>query len=266
MAPSPFLTAISQRWALLLELLHDPLCRHCGVALPAAPRLTLRSTLFCNPCLKQWGFCPDGVDTGYANIHALCQLTPTLKKVLYGHKFYGGRHHQRLLQRLWLHGQPTVNALLKRDLGLSKTFAPVWVVSIPSRHRNDFEDATQPRLRPIETLFSSVCQGWTQPNAPVRYLGPTGLMWQRDTWPQHRLTQRKERLTNMHHALTVSEDLWQQQTVKHVLPSAIVVLDDLVTTGATAQAALNAIGLWCQNQGLSHIPQKVIALAHVPLE
>ncbi len=184
--------------------------------------------------------------------------------MIYDHQFYGNRQSHRALLRLWLQGQRVLQSLLENN-DLHDTFqGPVWILSIPSRHRIETHDT--PSLRPLERLISSVCSHWNQTKTPIHYLGPSGLVWQRDTWPQHRLTQRKERLNNMHQALEVNEALWQQYQTTDGAPSAIVVLDDLVTTGATAQAALNGIETWCHAQGLSHIPQKMLALAYVPLE
>ena len=257
--PDPFLTALSQRWAILLELLHDPVCRECGKAMAQSDFRDVFH-VYCPDCLRSWGFSSMGVATPYPHVWVVCQLTAPLKKIIYGHKFYGGRHHQRLLQRLWLQGQPVFKSVLPTN----NFQGSVWVVSIPSRYRNEANDSSV--ARPIERLFSLVCRGWSRSESSVCYLGSTGLEWQRNTWPQHRLTQRKERLTNMHQSLAVNDALWQQRLKNQGPPSAIVVLDDLITTGATAQAPLSAVEAWCKAQGFSHIPQQLLALAYVPLE
>ncbi|MDH4378353.1 MAG: hypothetical protein QE263_00395 [Vampirovibrionales bacterium] len=263
MITATLLTTVSQRWASLLELVHDLVCRECGKALSSGS-FRGEFQVYCLDCLRFWGFSSMGVSTQHLHISALCQLTSPLKKIIYGYKFYGGRHSQQVLRRLWLQGESVFNAILQNHDVQNDARGPVWVVSIPSRYRNETIDSSS--ARPIERLFSLVCRSWSRPEIPVCYLGSTGLEWQRDTWPQHRLTQRKERLNNMHQALAVNDVLWQQRLKNQGPPSGIVVLDDLVTTGATAQAALSAVEAWCKAQGFSHIPQKVLALAYVPLE
>jgi len=265
--PSPFLTALSQRWATLLERLHDPVCRECGVAMtPSGFQEAYQ--VYCDACLRSWGFSSQGVSTPDSNIVALCQLTAPLKKLIYGHKFYGGQQAYRSLYRLWLQGESVLNGVLAcGDVVNQNNSGPVWVVSIPSRYRQE-SDEPSTVYRPLERLVASVCRGWSSSrlNRSVEYMGPAALEWQRDTWLQHRLTLRKERLANMHQALVINDALWQQRLTSQGPPSAIVVLDDLVTTGATAQAALKAVELWCQAHNLSRIPQKMLALAYVPLE
>lgn len=227
-----------KRWAVRLKhILHNDCCRYC-FEVPVHG-----NHLFCHTCrdtlaMREAHPVAADSDTGFL-AYAATAMTPAMKKQLYPYKFYHRKEHALTLAHMLLdywqdHPNASPNA---------------WVVTIPSRWSNN-------HLATIAREFA-----YAQKFPTIDGL----LTWQRDTQPQHKLTNRRERQANMRDALTVCPYAWEEAIKAHGLPEQILVVDDLTTTGATFQASHQALQRWLKHQTLA-TPIVHLALCHVPYQ
>lgn len=180
----------------------------------------------CFRCLRRYlddGTAPTLIASpGHFPLHTLaaCAWSPEVKAALYGWKFYQRSHLAPLLADWATYGW---NALLQEHglvqqavEGLAKG-SQVCLVPIPPRQTNHLH-------------------GWAHRFAAANQLvyRPQVLTWQRTTQTQHRLSSRQARAAN------VLQALHQQQAVGSSVQT-VVLLDDLMTTGATLTEAARAI-------------------------
>ncbi len=253
--PTPF-TAVAKlpnllsRWSLnrwtvrLKHMLHNDCCRHC-FDVPVRGE-----TLFCHSCRETLGLrdvypVAADADNGYT-VHSATSMNPAIKKLLYPYKFYHQYEHTLTLAHVMQAYWQQVSQQLRAS-GVDMT--NVWVVTIPARKDRN-------HMAAIGREFA-----YAQ-NLPVL---DTLLSWAKTTEPQHTLHRRSDRLHNMRDAFEVDPHVWEMALNNHGMPTHIVVLDDLTTTGATCQASHQAWRRWLGHQTLD-IPVTHLTLCHVPFQ
>lgn len=206
-------------------------CLHCE------KKLSSSGIFFCKSCQEALGLRqPQAVaDLPSFVCHAAVYFNPMVKKLLYGYKFYGRddlepqlagllvEYWEKLHLRQWNHPEN------------------VLVIPIPP-HRNG-----ESRVEGFARRFA-------------RHYGydyrPGTLLWQRRVEPQHNIPQKQMRFANIANGFQVN----RRGLRGH---QAIVVIDDLTTTGATLQEASRAL-----RQSLAHPEQMdiiTLAVAKVPM-
>jgi predicted amidophosphoribosyltransferase len=193
----------------LINLLKTPCCTQCFTTLANA------EALFCSGCRQLLGQRDSQTllkNEGMA-LYAAGDLKPTLKKILYGYKYYSAQNamwlanfaidYWRQLPGTGLHPENTL------------------LLTIPA-HANSTDDA---RLTDIARPFSRAF-GYEFSN--------TALRWGRTCLPQHGLLTRRQRFQNVAGAFSVDTSALKQV-------QRVIILDDITTTGATLLAAAQAI-------------------------
>lgn len=181
-------------------------CQHCE-------HKTVQDEPFCVRCQETFGIrTPQSIiDIPNFLCHAATTFNPAVKKILYGHKFYGRSEHipalAALLRLYWQHLLPELHSGVHPE--------NVLVAPIPP-HAGE-----QSRVAPIAAKFA-------------RHFGydfqPDALVWVKDVKPQHSIHDKKQRFLNIARSLEVN----------HKVISAhgrVIIVDDLTTTGATLHEA-----------------------------
>lgn len=210
------------------------------VCLYCAQKLSANSAQFCLQCqdvlsLKQ----PQAlVDQPGFVCHAASHFSPTIKKLIYGYKFYAQTQHEEKLAGLLIHYWESLLAQSQMSVTHPEN---VLVVPVPPHraHNSHVEGFARRFARSFGYDFR-----------------PGTLYWQRRIEPQHTLPEKQARFRNIANSLQVS----QKGLRGHDL---IVVIDDLTTTGATLQEANRAL-----RASFAHPEQMelvTLAVAKVPL-
>jgi predicted amidophosphoribosyltransferase len=173
----------------------------------------IRAAWLCGTCEQQW-VKPQIVmqwDALHAIIFSLQPLAGSLKKALYGAKFYQNR------QAHWRCAGMLAMAMYR----LQQAHAPAmrWAVTtIPphEHHSRHWMQDIQQLIRLDAQLLPSPC-----------------LFWVRPTLRQHNLISPEDRWLNMAESLRCE--------APPVWPEAVLLLDDITTTGASLHAACRAI-------------------------
>jgi predicted amidophosphoribosyltransferase len=189
--------------------LKSPLCLYCDQKLQRTDRH------FCQSCEDALGLRqPQAIlDTPSLVCHSAVYFNPTVKKLLYGYKFYGQESREPQLAALLIDYWERVQSQLRLHP------ESVLVVPIPAHHYG------KSRVEGFARRFA-------------RHFGydfrPEALAWQRRVKPQHTLTEKQARFANIANGL---------QARKRSLRGyrAIIVIDDLTTTGATLHEASRAL-------------------------
>lgn len=216
-----------------------------GVCLHCRQKANVEFQFCCLRCREVLGFrSPQAVTSSEGfPCHAATSFNATVRKVLYGYKFYGQQEREPLLAGLltnyWadLPDSATITRIHPKN---------VLVVPVP----------------PHEGKASRV-DGFAKRFA--RYFGydyrPDVLCWTREVAPQHTLLERRERLRNIAGGMALRHDLGGTY-------QRIVVTDDLMTTGATLREACRALrGMTSGQEGQDTAGREIIGLtvSRVPL-
>ncbi|MBK8191001.1 MAG: hypothetical protein IPK79_11190 [Vampirovibrionales bacterium] len=220
--------------ARMERALRNAQCRHCQT--PCA-----REAVFCDACAQtllreESGplFAPgDRHAPRFAPptlAYAAAVFTPQARYCLYPYKFQNRRESAPLLQAL-------LEACWRRsglDQACENLGHRVWVTAPPSR-------GARAPLTPLVESFSDIF-GYR----PL----PDLLRWTRVTERQHQLAQRRQRLMNLRQSMAVRPQRWRRAASTRGFcglnrggrgPTMVVVLDDLLTTGATLREACRAL-------------------------
>jgi predicted amidophosphoribosyltransferase len=213
--------------------LKSPICLHCEQKLQKA------SMHFCVRCRETLGVRQPKavVDLPSFICHAATHFNPAIKKILYGYKFYNQEFLEPKLAGLLIdYWEEFINLVPKRVHPEN-----ILVVPIPSHHNE-----------------TSKVEGFARRFS--RHFGydfrPGMLQWQRRIEPQHTIHEKQARFTNIAGSLQVNKRGLRGH-------EAIIILDDLTTTGATLHEANQAL-----RQSLAHPEQMEIitlAVTKVPL-
>jgi predicted amidophosphoribosyltransferase len=211
--------------------LKSRICLHCEHRLPES------GLHFCVKCVEALGLRQPQAVVDFPSFvcHAATLFNPAVKKVLYEYKF----HHRVSLE------PQLANLLIDYWEGVLyqsrwREYADnVLVVPIPS-HGDE-----KSRITGFARRFSKHYGYDFRSDA---------LFWLRDIEPQHTLHEKKARFVNIAGSLQVNQQLFQEY-------KAILVLDDLTTTGATLHEATRAI-----RESLNE-PLEIVtlAIAKIPL-
>ncbi|HEY9745292.1 MAG TPA: hypothetical protein V6C99_03640 [Oculatellaceae cyanobacterium] len=213
--------------------LKSPVCLHCEARLP-------ENTLqFCSRCQDVLGLRHPKpvVDLPTFVCHAATHFNPEVKKLLYGHKFYGQEGLEAQLAGLLIQYWEGLSRQARQAIHPEN----VLVLTIPPHRMGES------RVEDFARRFA-------------RHFGydfrPGMLLWQRRVEPQHTLNDKRARFANIADSLQVHKRGLRGHEV-------IVVVDDITTTGATLYEATRAL-----RQSLAHPEQMEIitlAVAKVPL-
>jgi predicted amidophosphoribosyltransferase len=174
-------------------------------------------------------------------VYGASVLTPRVKRYVYGYKFNQRWHYRLVLLGLWQHQL----AHLRQQhptLGQSVKQANIWLTLPPLK---------QGKPTPLYHLAQRLAayEGFT--------FMPHLLQWQTlPQQPQHQTASAQQRLQQLVNTMGVS------LTPTAIAPTAIVVVDDLITTGATLAECFRTI----EASWLKPIPVLGLGLTHVLLE
>lgn len=191
----------------------DPVCWGCRRE-PVAPGDGV-AQVYCSHCRRGLGIRDAKPLWKKANmtLYAATQWTPWAKSLVYGYKFYGRRNNLGRLSDLLASYWGAVSTVLAPS-------GPVWVMSVPARTA-DRTHAVRLAKRFAQRTENTL---WY----PL-------LSWARPTVTHHKLMSRRERMKNIQGAFVLPSMVPDTQP-----PAAIVIIDDLTTTGATLQTAMAA--------------------------
>lgn len=187
------------------------------------------------------------VNTGKPALYAACMFTQQMKTWLYQHKFYHRHEHNVLMAELLASYWRQV--LETGHLAQTGPNSPShWlIVPVPPHPRHAPNSHQGSHLSDImRPLASSLGADFVE----------HGLCWRRTVTPQHTLVNRHQRRQNMQKALAVSPKLHYHLTEG----AGILVVDDMITTGATMYAGLEALAAEARGHEIAGL-----SLCHVPL-
>lgn len=241
---------LARYWLRLRQMLRNTQCHGCHTA-------CCEGQTFCEDCQQQLGLLPAGPLTPSTSLrfpddtwlYAATPLGEQSRRWVYPYKFYGREAHApmlaALLQECWQRNGLADSPLARR----------VWVTAIPSRWRRH-------HLAPLAARFAE-----TFGYRPV----PDLLCWQRPTHRQHTLASRRQRLANMRDSMGLNPTAWARArkawpwgglNPRAGDPTMVVVIDDLLTTGATLREACRALR-GTHGEGFQG-PLIGLAVAHTP--
>lgn len=175
------------------------------------------SSQFCEQCTEKLGIRePDPIiDMPFCLIHAATTFNPTVKKLIYGHKFHNRTEHISQLVGLLIQYWQS----LPPYLSLNEVHPEnVLVVPIPPHEGN---------VSLIDMFASRF----------ARHFGydyqHDVLNWMRDVRPQHRIHEKERRFSNVAQSLRLKSGIVSGY-------EKIIVVDDITTTGATLLEASRA--------------------------
>lgn len=167
-------------------------------------------------------------------IYAACEFPYKVKQLIYGLKFH----------RKTQNGLPLSELLIHYWSKLPHNPKVHWVVVPVPPHQEDSFRHVACIARPFASHFG------------LDFI-EDGLMWTRAVQPQHTVLNKRKRRENVAGALQVTPTLLKRITQPN---TRILIVDDLVTTGSTMVAALDAV----QQAGLS-ASATALSVSHVPM-
>ena len=190
---------------------------------------------FCHSCTEKLGIRePEAlIDMPFGLVHAATTFNPTVKKLIYGHKFYKRTEYIAQLTGLLIQYWET----MPKYLGLNDVHPEnVLVLPIPPHQGN----------ASLIDMFASRF---------ARHFGydyqHDVLTWMREVRPQHRIHEKGSRFSNVAQSLRLKSGVVSGY-------QKIIVVDDITTTGATLLEASRAFH---DEVGTTHRQQDLICLA-----
>jgi len=214
------------------SFLKTPQCADCRVTLDEG---VAKFCVECRMILRQRTWQAISEVSTEVLVYAACDFNRVFKKQLYGYKYYGQSHGQ------WL--SDLLIDYCRQDFSTVPAEQTLLVMIPP---HNDAQD--QERLMRLASALANA-KGWL--------LSSSVLNWQVECKPQHTILGRKERFENLSGAFSVAD-------INFYSIKRIIILDDLITTGATMVSAAEAIKAQVCRQGRSTIQVEGLALARVP--
>lgn len=187
---------------------------------------------FCPRCQEQLGLrvATPVIESAYCLGHAATDFNPTVKKLLYGHKFYNRKeyiaHLSGLLIHYWQHLPPYY--------GFSKVHPEnVLVIPIPPHGGN---------VSLIDMFAARFARHF---GYDYRH---DALSWVREVRQQHRIHEKSSRFSNIAQSLHMKSGIVSGY-------ERIIIVDDITTTGATlleaSRAFHNEVGSMARRNDLS---------------
>lgn len=214
-------TLLTQLLDRFKTVLQNQNCHYCHKALPANHTTTLA---FCPNCVQQFNMRETHplVQTSQVSTYAATLFNPTLKRLIYGYKFYNHTHHAGVLSDILGTYWEQLLSNGPVDLKADHESGQIVVVPIPAHmdHRN--------HLNPLAEKFASRFD---------YQLAPELLQWSRPVQPQHSISGKKRRLINVQGGLSVN---YQDHPKPLLKARRVLILDDIHTTGATLFEATQA--------------------------
>ena len=196
--------------------------------------------------------------------YAATSGSSAVQELIYDWKFRKNPSARRVTADVILSYWWLLTAALTNRHGLSPNAGPIWFTTIPSRqsHRVMGVFSRQP---PLDRIANRVIQ--LEQKYPLTFV-PQLITWQSgQTVQQNKLLRRQDRFTNLKQAfLPPTVKQFHQYCENAGVPQAIVVLDDLTTTGATLQAAIKAIQQGAKVAFKDDFPVIGLAALHIPLK
>lgn len=179
-------------------------------------------------------------------LHAACIMTPELKQRLYPFKFYNRHQHLPALTALWLNYFEQWQAQ-QPDNSVWQNPEHIAITTIPSRYAKYSQGHISPLLKQL-ALYTGA--------TPLPHL----FSWNRETKAQHTVTKRAHRLNNLRNSLMIEPQ--NEALLKQT--NALIVMDDITTTGATLHATHSALEHYFTQHPNTRIPVINLALCYVP--
>lgn len=198
---------------------------------------------FCPRCHEKMGIRqPEPIlSTPNGAIYAATNLNPSIKRILYGHKFHNRVEHVPQLSALLIQYWETIPPSTGFQVVHPEN---VLVIPIP------------PHTGEVSRVDRFASQFARHFGYDYRH---DALTWMREVKPQHRIHDKQTRLVNISQSLYLKSGLVSGY-------EKVIVLDDITTTGATLLEAGRAFG---NEAAHHHYPERgkvvCLAVARVPL-
>lgn len=199
------------------------------------------SSQFCGRCHEKLGIRPATpvIETAYCLGHAATILNPTVKRMLYGHKFHNRKEYI---------GQ------------LAGMLIQYWE-SLPSYYGFTAVHPENVLVMPIPPHEGNVSLIDQFANRFARHFGydyrHDAMTWMREVRPQHRIHDKQDRFSNIGQSLHLKSGIISGY-------ERVIIVDDITTTGATlleaSRAFHNEVGNMSRQNDLS-----CLAVTKVPL-
>jgi predicted amidophosphoribosyltransferase len=238
--------------------------------------------IFCGKCHQTLGLRKVAplFRLGDLGVYSASRLTPRMKRLIYGHKFYGQLKPIKLLSQVLSHywAQFSIDVQSRKTgwQGIQEEVDPsspqtVIVLTIPPRSKS--LNSLRPGRKMSkdgslgEDPMRAIAQAFCQKTHNAHWL-PL-ITWCKDTVPQHTLPQKRSRQYNLADCFGIDATLWEAWSARICNPNTtLLLLDDITTTGTTLQQASKAIQSELFHRNISRENQpKLLALTltHIPL-
>lgn len=241
-------------------LLRDLACSYCHAPID-------EGALLCPECLGHTLALRETsplLDLPGVTRYAASSGSPAVQALLYDWKFHHNASAKRVTADLLLSYWWQLTTTLVQQQQLNPTLVPIWLTAVPPRRGQ--RSIIIPGYHPpsaLEQIGQRMAQ--LEQNMPLVWL-PRLLGWRPDAHlQQNKLLRRQDRFTNVKDALIPPTDEALLALIQRTgSPQALIILDDLTTTGATLQSAIHAAQQATQSILKPDFPVIGLAALHVP--